>query len=177
MVYTITLVTFIILKNQASTIILIVINERTPPSFLVNCPYSVLNESSHSGPLWLQQPVGQRQISLHPHLTSLRKDPGAGKDWGQEEKGMIKDEMVGWRHWLNGHEFEQALGGEGQGSLACCSPWGHKELDTTEQQLTSLAVWNQGHYIPLFLLCFQVLHFAGDNDTSSAGWWGFHELI
>ena len=47
---------------------------------------------------------------------------------------MTEDEMVGWHHRLNGHESEQALGdGEGQGSLACCSPWGHKELDTTER--------------------------------------------
>ena len=64
----------------------------------------------------------------------LRKDPGAGKDWRWEEKGMTEDEMVGWHHWLNGHEFEQVLGdGEGQGSLACCSPWCLKESDTTEQ--------------------------------------------
>ena len=57
----------------------------------------------------------------------------AGKDWGQEEKGTTEDEMVGWHHWLNGYEFEQTLGeSEGQGSLTCCSPWGHKELDTTE---------------------------------------------
>ena len=62
------------------------------------------------------------------------KDPDAGKDWRQEEKGMTEDEMVGWHHQLNGHEFEQALGvGDGQGSLACCSPWCHKELETTEQ--------------------------------------------
>ena len=62
------------------------------------------------------------------------KDPDAGKDWGLEEKGITEDEMVGWHHWLNGHEFEQALrDGEGQGSLACCSPWGCKDLDTTEQ--------------------------------------------
>ena len=61
------------------------------------------------------------------------KDPDAGKDWRQEEKGMTEDEMVGWHHWLDGHEFEQAPGvGDGQGSLACCSPWGHKELDMTE---------------------------------------------
>ena len=64
----------------------------------------------------------------------IRKDLDAGKDWGQEEKGMTEDEMVGWHHWLNGHEFEQALGvGDGQGSLVCCSPWGRKESDTTEQ--------------------------------------------
>ena len=53
---------------------------------------------------------------------------------GQEEKGTTEDEMVGWHHQLNGHEFEQAPGdGEGEGSLACCSPWGRKESDTTEQ--------------------------------------------
>ena len=57
------------------------------------------------------------------------KGPDAGKDWRQEEKGRTEDEMVGWHHWLNGHEFEWALGvGDGQGSLACCRLWGHKEL-------------------------------------------------
>ena len=62
------------------------------------------------------------------------KDPDAGKDWRQEEKGITEDEMVGWHHWLYGHEFEQALGvGDGQGSLACYSPWGCKESDVTEQ--------------------------------------------
>ena len=62
------------------------------------------------------------------------KDPDAGKDWRQEEKGMTEDEMVGWHHWLNWHEFEQAPGdGEGQGSLACCSPGSCKESDMTER--------------------------------------------
>ena len=62
------------------------------------------------------------------------KDLDTGKDWRQEEKGMTEDEMVRWHHRLSGHEFEQALGvGEGQGGLACCSPWGRKESDTTEQ--------------------------------------------
>ena len=61
------------------------------------------------------------------------KDPDAGKDSGQE-KGAIEDEMVGWHHRLNGHEFEQTpRDSEGQRSLACCSPWGRKELDTTLQ--------------------------------------------
>ena len=61
------------------------------------------------------------------------KDLDAGEDWGQEEKEVTQDEMVGWHHWFNGHEFEQTLGvGEGQRSLVCCSPWGHKESDTTE---------------------------------------------
>ena len=62
----------------------------------------------------------------------IEKDPDAGKHWGQEEKGVTEDEMVGWHHWLNGHEFEQTQGdSEGQRSLACCSPWGHKASDTT----------------------------------------------
>ena len=64
----------------------------------------------------------------------IGEDPHAGKDWGQEEKNMTESEMVGWHHRLNRHDFEQAPGvGEGQGSLVCCSPWGHRELDTTER--------------------------------------------
>ena len=64
----------------------------------------------------------------------IGKVPDAGKDWRQEEKGTTEDEMVGWHHWLNGHEIEKALGiGDGQRSLECCSPWGCKESDTTEQ--------------------------------------------
>ena len=63
----------------------------------------------------------------------IEKDPDAGKDWRWEEKEKTEDEMVGWHHQLDGHEFEQALGvGDWQGSLACCSPWGRKESDTTE---------------------------------------------
>ena len=61
----------------------------------------------------------------------IGKDPDAGKDWGQE-KGAAEDEMVGWHHRLNGHEFEQtSVDGEGQRSLVCCSSWGRKESDTT----------------------------------------------
>ena len=64
----------------------------------------------------------------------IRKDCDAGKDWGHEEKGATEDEMVGWHHWLSGHEFEQTPGdSEGQGSLVGCSPQGRKESDTTEQ--------------------------------------------
>ena len=63
----------------------------------------------------------------------IRKDPDAGRYWRQEEKGMTEDEMVGWHHQLNEHEFEQALGvGDEQGRRACCSSRGCKELDTTE---------------------------------------------
>ena len=71
----------------------------------------------------------------------IGKDPDAGKDWRQEEKGMTENEMIEWHHWLHGHEFEQALGiGDGQGSLVCCSPWDHRvrpdsvaELNTSDK--------------------------------------------
>ena len=71
-----------------------------------------------------------------PHVKSwlTGKDPDAGRDWGQEEKGTTEDEMAGWHHRLNGHESEQILRvGDGQGGLACCYSWGRKELDTTER--------------------------------------------
>ena len=64
----------------------------------------------------------------------IEKDPDAGKDWRQEKNGMTEDEMVGWYHRLNGDEFEQTPGiGDGHRSLACCSPWGRKESDMTEE--------------------------------------------
>ena len=71
-----------------------------------------------------------------PHVKSwlIGKDFDAGRDWRQEEKGRTEDEMAGWHHRLNGREFEWTLGvGDGQGGLACCDSWGHKESDTTER--------------------------------------------
>ena len=71
-----------------------------------------------------------------PHAKSwlIWKDPDPGKDWRRDEKGMTEDKMVGWHHRLNGHEFEQAPGiGDGQASLARCSPQGRKDMDVTEQ--------------------------------------------
>ena len=69
---------------------------------------------------------------LRPHDAKswlIRKDPDAAKDWRQEEKGMTEDKMVGWHHWLNGHEFDQAPGvGDGQGGPVCCSPWGSQRV-------------------------------------------------
>ena len=72
-------------------------------------------------------------IPWPPHAKSwlTGKDPDAGRDWGQEEKGTTEEEMAGWHHWLNGHEFGWTAGvGDGQGGLACCDSWGLKELDT-----------------------------------------------
>ena len=71
-----------------------------------------------------------------PHAKGwlIGKDPDAGRDWGQEEKGTTEDEMAGWHHRLDGHEFEWTPGvGDGQGGLVCCDSWGRKELDMTEQ--------------------------------------------
>ena len=75
-------------------------------------------------------------VLLPPHVKSwlIGKDPDAGRDRGQEEKGTIEDEMAGWPQWLNGHESEWTPGvGDGQGGLACCNSWGLKESDMTEQ--------------------------------------------
>ena len=79
-------------------------------------------------------------VTTPPHTVTedfrtqlIWRDPDAGKDWGQEEKGTMEDEMVGWHHWVNGHEFGWTpVVGVGQGGLACWGSWGRKELDTTE---------------------------------------------
>ena len=76
----------------------------------------------------------------------IRKDPDAGRDWGQEEKGTTEDEMVGWHDGLSGHGFGWTLGaGDGQGGLVCCSSWGYKQLDMTElsnrTDLIYLTIW------------------------------------
>ena len=75
----------------------------------------------------------------------IGKDSDAGKDWGQEEKGATENEMVGWHHWLSGHEFEQTPGdSKGEGNLVCCSPWGHRvrhDLATEQQQQTGLGMF------------------------------------
>ena len=90
------------------------------------------------------------QLQYFGHLMwradLFEKIPDAGKDWGQEEKGTTEDEMVGWHHWFNGHGFGWTLGvGDGQGGLACCSSWGLKESDTTEQ-LNWTGVWKWGDF-------------------------------
>ena len=76
-----------------------------------------------------------KPILWPPHEKSwlIGKDSDAGSNWGQEEKGTTEDEMAGWHHWLDGHEFEWTPGiGDGQGGLACCDSWGRKESDMTE---------------------------------------------
>ena len=87
------------------------------------------SEYSLKGLCWSSNTLAKSQL--------IGKDPDARKDWGQEEKQGTEGEMVEWHHWLNGHEFQQTSGdGEGQGNLACCSPWGCRVRHTwvTEQQ-------------------------------------------
>ena len=84
---------------------------------------------------WIFMGMTEAAILWPPDVKNwlTGKDPDAGKDWRPKKKGTTEDEMIGWHHWLNGQEFEHTLWvGDGQGSLACCSPWGCKELDTTE---------------------------------------------
>ena len=84
---------------------------------------------------WKTDAEAETPILWPPDAKSwlIGKDLDVRKDWGQGEKRVTEDKMVAWHHRLNGHESEQILGdSEGQGSLVCCSPWGHKESDTTE---------------------------------------------
>ena len=102
--------------------------------------------------IWWTDTEAEAPVLWPPDAKSwlIGKDPDAGKDWRQEEKGTTEDEMVGWHHQLDGHEFKQALGvGDGQGSLECCSPWGCKELDITEQLNWAEPSPTQGERQPL----------------------------
>ena len=97
-----------------------------------------------------------------PHAKSwlIGKDSDAGRDWGQEEKETTEDEMAGWHHWLDGHEFEWTPGvGDGQGGLACHDSWGRKESDTTERlNWTELNIMQYG-----FLDRLNKVHFKKQN--------------
>ena len=82
------------------------------------------------------------------------KDPDPGKDGGQEEKGTTEEEMAGWHHWLDGRESEWTPGvGDGQGGLACCDSWGHKELDMTEWLNWTEAILLQNYAKIIILYC------------------------
>ena len=99
----------------------------------------------------------ETSILWPPHAKSwfTGKDCDAGRDWGQEEKGTMEDEMAGWHHLLNGHEFEWTLRlGDGQGGLVCCDSWGLRELDTTEQ-----LNWTEQHFLCLNLLCLILINY------------------
>ena len=135
------------------------------------CFWTVLTEKTHESPLDCKeiQPVhsegdqswvffgrtyakAETLVLWPPHAKSwlTGKNSDAGRDWGQEEKGMTEDEMAGWHYRLDGREFEWTPGvGDGQGGLACCDSWGRKESDTTERldwtELNSLNVSLEYH--------------------------------
>ena len=97
---------------------------------------SILKEISPGCSFGRTDTEAETPILWPPHAKSwlIGKDPDAGRDSGQEEKGTTEDQMAGWHHRLDGREFEWTPGvGDGQGGLACCDSWGHKESDTTEQ--------------------------------------------
>ena len=105
---------------------------------------------------WLFIERTEAPILWPPDVKSLLtgKNSDAGKDWGWEERGMTEDGMVGWHHWINGHEFEQTLGdSEGQGSLVCSSSWSRRQSGTTEQ-LNS----NDDEYTSLHLSVYGCVH-------------------
>ena len=88
----------------------------------------------------------------------IRKDPDAGKDWKQEEKGMTKDEMFGWHHQLERHQFEQVPGdAEGQGSLECCSPWHHSQTLLSDWTTTAVIYDAEHLFKCLFAICIYSL--------------------
>ena len=113
-----------------------VVLEKTLESSLDGRKVKPVNPKGNQSWIFVGGTNGEALILWPPNAKNclIGKDPDAGKDWRQGEKGMTVDELVGWHHQLNGRKFEQAPGvGDGQESLMCCSPWGFKESDTTEQ--------------------------------------------
>jgi len=103
-----------------------------------------------------------------PHAKSwlIGKDSDAGRDWGQEEKGMTEDEMVGWHYWLDGRESQWTPGvGDGQGGLACCDSWGRKESDTTEW-----LIWSD-------LICISNVVDISPSNLDSSLWVISHDVL
>ena len=99
-------------------------------------------------------------VLCSPHVKSwlIGKDSDAGRDWGQEEKGMTEDEMAGWHHWLEGRESEWTPGvGDGLEGLECCNSWGRKESDTTEWLNWTELNWLRNFKIKLWTIYFFLL--------------------
>ena len=127
----------------------IVVLEKTLESFLDSKEIKLVNLKRNQPWIFIGRTTGEAEAPIlwPPDAKSwlIGKDPDAGKNRGQEVKGATEVEKAGWHRWLNGHEFEQTLGDrEGQRSLVCCNPWGHKSSDTTE--------WlNNNNYLNLLL--------------------------
>ena len=108
----------------------------------------------------------------------IGKDPDVGKDWRREEKGMTEDKMVGWHHWLDGHEFEQAPGaGDGHGSLASFRPRGPKESDTTEQlNWTELTNVSPGVLVTRVSILVTTVYWIARSFPNKWKFWNIHDL-
>ena len=122
-----------VLKNWCSQTVVL---EKTPENPLDSKGIKHVNPKGNQHWIFIGRTDAQAEATIPwpPDVKSwfIGKDPDAGKDGGQEEKGMREDEMVESHHQINGHESEQTPGvSEGHGSLLCCSPWGHKESDMT----------------------------------------------
>ena len=114
------------------------------------------SQSKNNTQLWMW-------LVIETKSDLIGKDSDAGRDWGQEEKGMTEDEMAGWHHWLDGHESEWTPGvGDGQGGLVCCDSWGRKESDTTERLNWTETKSNCNYYtwISVFITAFESLCFV-----------------
>ena len=114
-----------------------VVLEKTPQSPLGCKEIQAVNLKGNQSWILIERSDAETEAPgfWSPDVNSrlIGKDPDAGKDWRQNKKRAAEDEMVGWHHWFNGHEFDQTPRvGDGQGILLCCSPRGRKELDTTE---------------------------------------------
>ena len=128
--------------------------EKTPESPLDCKETKPVHPKRNQSWIFIERLMLKLKLQYFAKNWLIRKDPEARKNWRQEEKGMTEDEMVGWHHQINGHEFEQGPGvGDGQGSLVCCSPWGCRvghdwvtELNWTEMFLMTtlyIEVWFQ----------------------------------
>ena len=125
-----------------------VVMEKTLETPLDSKEIQSVHSKGNQSWIFIEKTDAETPILQPPNVKNwlIWKDPDARKDWRQEEKGTAEDEMVGCHHWLDGHEFEQALGaGDGQGSLVCCSPWGCRvEQDWVTELLLS---WSLQHYL------------------------------
>ena len=129
-----------------------VVLEKTLESPLDSKEIKPVNPKGNQSWIFIGRTYAKAEAPIHwppdAKIWLIGKDPDTGKDWRQEEKGTAEDEMVGWHHRLDGPKFEQALrAGDRQGSLACSSPWGHKESDMTEWLKNSILIivsnpWN-----------------------------------
>ena len=142
-----------------------VVLEKTLESSLDRKEIKPVNPKENQPWIFIGRTGAEAEATILCHLiqrANSEKDPDTGKDWGQEEKGVTEDDMVGWHHWFNGHEFQHTPGdSEGQGSLVCYTPWGHRvghDL-VTVQQPGYYPTYNPYSDFPIITILFLVAFF------------------